>query len=201
MRPREIETPCAACAGTGRKWYSNTSGWRRGVGGQSLTEMQCDACWGSGDAAHPWENLRELEAHYEQRIASATFANMIDVFGFNGATLRHDVQGVVDVLKKVDDGVVLRGKLDFGVRRMAGLLAGRLQDMLAGEAAQASSETQALKTELAGHIGANLIRSVLHGPSRDSEVIQVNKTPTPDPLPEKFHRNFLYRPPYGQYKK
>ena len=59
-RPYDPHHPCESCRGTGWLMYSNTSGWRRGVGGAAMTWDQCEHCWGSGDADRPWPNLREL---------------------------------------------------------------------------------------------------------------------------------------------
>jgi 8-oxo-dGTP diphosphatase len=42
-----------------------------GVGGSAMTPGVCDKCWGSGDNARPWANLKELEGkirHYELEL-------------------------------------------------------------------------------------------------------------------------------------
>jgi hypothetical protein len=39
---------CRECAGTGRKVYGSTAGRRGGVGGQVMTEDECDRCDGRG---------------------------------------------------------------------------------------------------------------------------------------------------------
>lgn len=40
--------PCDVCLGTGLRTYANTSTWRRGAGGASMTTDVCSSCWGSG---------------------------------------------------------------------------------------------------------------------------------------------------------
>ena len=57
--PAEV---CPKCSGAGSKAYANTTTWRGGIGGQTITGGICDHCWGSGNAVHPWTNLRRLEA-------------------------------------------------------------------------------------------------------------------------------------------
>lgn len=53
---------CVSCGGSGVKAYANTSLWRGGVGGQTITTGICDHCWGSGHDNKPWENLRLVES-------------------------------------------------------------------------------------------------------------------------------------------
>lgn len=171
---------CSGCEATGRKCYPNTSGWFGGVGGCAITQDLCDTCWGSGDEEYPFRNLREMTERYEARVSQATFDSFLQKLNFQGPHMRAEVQGVVDVLNKVDQGDVLKGKLSFGVRRMAGLLGSMLGTMLKGskdpEPTKAESSTD-LRTKLAGHVGADMIRSVLNGPSKDSEVVHVNRKP------------------------
>lgn len=51
---------CPGCGGIGEKCYSSTATWGGGIGGQALTNAVCDKCWGSGDAARPWANLKQI---------------------------------------------------------------------------------------------------------------------------------------------
>lgn len=53
---------CKECGGSGSKVYGDTSTWRRGVGGQSLTQDVCDHCWGSGNRLAPWPDRRRATA-------------------------------------------------------------------------------------------------------------------------------------------
>lgn len=57
---RGVRDVCEPCGGLGARTYSDTSTWRRGVGGQSITVGVCDSCWGSGDAGRPWPSHREM---------------------------------------------------------------------------------------------------------------------------------------------
>lgn len=58
----EDATPCKACGGGGSRAYGSSATWHGGAGGQTVTNDVCDKCWGSGDAASPWFNLRRLAA-------------------------------------------------------------------------------------------------------------------------------------------
>ena len=55
------DVPCEACGGSGVRAYGNTTTWRNGAGGQTITSDICDKCWGSGNAAKPWMNLRRMK--------------------------------------------------------------------------------------------------------------------------------------------
>lgn len=59
---REANDICKACGGSGMLVYGSTSTWRGGIGGSAMTRGVCDKCWGSGDIAKPWTNLRNLPA-------------------------------------------------------------------------------------------------------------------------------------------
>ena len=56
----DIEHPCPACGGRGKRSYPSTATWVGGIGGQVVTTDICDKCWGSGDADRHWTNLRVL---------------------------------------------------------------------------------------------------------------------------------------------
>lgn len=51
---------CKRCHGAGTRSYGDTSTWRGGIGGQTITTDICDRCWGSGVENKPWLNLRVL---------------------------------------------------------------------------------------------------------------------------------------------
>lgn len=54
-------TLCRACSGWGVRDYPSSATWRKDpVAMRVVTRGQCDRCWGSGDAEHPWPNLRRL---------------------------------------------------------------------------------------------------------------------------------------------
>ena len=99
-----IETPCARCGGSGRYVYGSASTWRRGVGGCAMTTDVCDRCWGSGDANHPWTNLREREASEKKRIeerAADLFARRL---GARINTLRPAMEAIALELDRLSRG-------------------------------------------------------------------------------------------------
>lgn len=57
------DEPCKRCSGSGIAAYGSASTWRGGISGQVITSDVCDKCWGSGNAEHPWVNLRKLAHH------------------------------------------------------------------------------------------------------------------------------------------
>ena len=59
---RGVEHPCHRCAGLGVRAYADTSTWRGGIGGQSITQDTCDLCWGTGDQFRLGANLKQLRA-------------------------------------------------------------------------------------------------------------------------------------------
>jgi hypothetical protein len=61
QRDVDPDDACRGCRGWGRKAYPDTTTWRGGAGGQSITSGVCDECWGSGDPARPWADLRKVE--------------------------------------------------------------------------------------------------------------------------------------------
>lgn len=63
----DITDICPECSGAGTKAYSDTSTWRRGIGGQTITTDVCNKCWGSGSKAMPWRSWRN---HDEIRALS-----------------------------------------------------------------------------------------------------------------------------------
>lgn len=69
---RGIQYICDGCGGKGTKSYSSTTTWRRGIGGQSLTQDVCDICWGSGDYYSPWLDLRKFDATMKMITAIST---------------------------------------------------------------------------------------------------------------------------------
>ena len=51
---------CSSCGGEGMKAYSSTVTWKKGIGGQSITEDVCDKCWGTGRSDITGLNLKEI---------------------------------------------------------------------------------------------------------------------------------------------
>lgn len=81
LRGIEPETICRQCGGRGSTMYSNTSTWHHGVGGSAITSDVCDQCWGSGDEARPWTNLRQMRDTERQRIATEAVTLLARVAG------------------------------------------------------------------------------------------------------------------------
>ena len=69
LRSIELDDVCKICMGYGTRRYSNTSTWRGGMGGASITTGICDQCWGSGDRVHEWLNLRSLREDNAEAVA------------------------------------------------------------------------------------------------------------------------------------
>jgi DnaJ-class molecular chaperone len=61
LRYIEPEDQCRECGGSGIKTYGDTTTWRRGIGGQSMTSDVCDKCWGSGEDGKPWPSRRAMK--------------------------------------------------------------------------------------------------------------------------------------------
>jgi hypothetical protein len=101
---RGIEDVCPTCGGGGWLMYPDTATWRRGRGtiaGRALTPGVCDKCWGSGDAAHPWVNLRQVE----QRVKALKGALSEALDGWRSAT--YPVEScAIDRLRRVLEGGV-----------------------------------------------------------------------------------------------
>lgn len=76
------EAMCNKCNGVGKYMYPDTATWRSAPGvlsGRAMTLDLCDKCWGSGDEAKPYTNLRALEEERDKLRARA-------VSGLNGNT-------------------------------------------------------------------------------------------------------------------
>lgn len=57
---RGVDTVCTKCHGFGVRTYGDTTTWRGGIGGQSITRDVCDHCWGTGDEHKKGTDLRKL---------------------------------------------------------------------------------------------------------------------------------------------
>lgn len=69
-RWRHVRTPCLTCNGAGVRYYANGATWRGGAGGSVMTLALCDVCWGSGDAANHFDDLRKAAREEKARITS-----------------------------------------------------------------------------------------------------------------------------------
>ncbi len=119
MEWRGIEKLCPQCEGSGSRGYASTATWRGGIGGQMITAAVCDSCWGSGDAARPWANLRKLEAAYRDSRDKSTLDDLLKRLGGGRP---EDVLALAVVLRKIDGGAARRTSPGFWVRHLAGWL-------------------------------------------------------------------------------
>lgn len=98
---RNEDDACEQCAGLGTKMYGNTSGWRRGIGGQAMSVDVCDKCWGSGMDDRPWLNLRELEQNQQKEIARRATTAVADACGAHYPTTAESIREIIKVLDKL----------------------------------------------------------------------------------------------------
>ncbi len=123
MTPEEIERlvahrrhieikKCERCQGWGSLMYSNTATWRRGgMAGQMCTPGVCDLCWGSGDEARPWTDLRKLADEEDQRVVARAASLLADSLGEHLTTMRSAHLALAEVLETQEK----RRKLPEGV--------------------------------------------------------------------------------------
>ena len=62
---------CQRCGGAGERAYADSTTWRGGIGGQTITASVCDGCWGTGRTDVTGPNLRRLEVAFNKRVAEA----------------------------------------------------------------------------------------------------------------------------------
>ena len=71
IQPEDV---CPVCDVCGVRVYGSTATWGGGIGGAAMTAGVCDRCWGSGDSANPWTNLRQLRDEESARVAERAVA-------------------------------------------------------------------------------------------------------------------------------
>lgn len=124
--------PCKVCDGWGCRNYSNTSTWRKGVGGASITRDVCDSCWGSGEEGRPWLDLRKLAAEEEQRVATRALRYFAEECGAGLSACKPGTEALAGELEKLSRG---RKERPYFFRHLAGVLAKKLRKAVAdGEA-------------------------------------------------------------------
>lgn len=143
---RGVETPCPKCQGYGVRAYGSTATWRGGIGGQSITNGVCDACWGSGDANRQWANLRKLESERVAMSDRECAEWLARKCGASYSRMRESLARFADVIeaegrrRKVPAGVDL-----FWYSRAAEAVAGALRSLAkepTGSAAIASESSK-----------------------------------------------------------
>jgi hypothetical protein len=95
---------CKTCAGNGWRWYSNTSTWRRGMGGCAMTRDLCDSCWGSGDANQSWTNLQDWRDNDDQRIHEQALKLLAEAAGATFIVCQPAATEIVKELRKLARG-------------------------------------------------------------------------------------------------
>lgn len=93
---RRIETPCPMCKGAGGIVYASGATWRGGMGTASMEYDVCDQCWGSGDVANPWTDLRKLEKDRDERIKAEAATLLMRASGAQYWTMAADVLRLSD---------------------------------------------------------------------------------------------------------
>lgn len=104
LRLRGVETPCPRCQGLGTKTYGSTSTWRGGMGGSTMTKDVCDECWGSGDMYQHGDNLREMRATENARIAERAATLLVDSVGANLSLAHPAIEAIVGELRRLANG-------------------------------------------------------------------------------------------------
>lgn len=127
LEQRGIETACPVCQGVGSRRYPSTSTWRGGMGGASITSDVCDKCWGSGDVARPWTDLRRLRNTERERIHLGAAALLAERCGVGLRTLLPGLDELVSELRKFERG---RKARPYGFDTVARCLANTLADMV-----------------------------------------------------------------------
>jgi len=156
---RHVRVACARCGGSGVRLYATGATWRGGAAGQVATPDVCNLCWGSGDAARPGADLRELLRAASRRSHASASSLLAERLGAHGgahaAALAH-LAGLLDALA-----------LTHGVRpplfvETCGALAATLRAMADASPAPPPPEAAAVTPELTEPQAAEL-RRLLEG--------------------------------------
>lgn len=91
-----------------------------------MTYGQCDACWGSGDTARPWPNVRELESARRDWEDDQCARHLARLTGCDLRLMRDDLATLVGVIEKESR----RRKSGFWYARSCEILAAALRRLL-----------------------------------------------------------------------
>lgn len=122
---RVCEVVCQGCQGAGDRVYGSTATWRGGIGGAAMTLGVCDVCWGSGDSAHPWENLRKLQKDKWEQVCRLARAYLEHGLGA-GIGLFIPVQRE---LADHVEAIAKKRKTSYDLRRLCALVAKTLRNL------------------------------------------------------------------------
>lgn len=96
---RDVEEPCQACGGSGRRLYGSTATWHGGIGGAAMTWDVCDRCWGTGDARRKGADLRAMTAARRAWEAEQCAKWLGDRIGASLSTMRPLLLAVATALQ------------------------------------------------------------------------------------------------------
>lgn len=97
---RNVDDPCQRCHGSGVRTYGNTSTWRGGIGGATMTNDVCDQCWGSGDRYRQGVDLKKLRSEEHVRVAEAAVDALARSVEATLSSTRADVMRIVEILRR-----------------------------------------------------------------------------------------------------
>lgn len=122
-RARRVDTPCPSCRGVGLA----VDGWRGGMR-VGMPWDTCSTCWGTGDAGHVGDDVRQLRADLATADAERAAAWLAHQVGAELETVR---AALPDVVRKIER---MRDRQDgIGpVWLTLDALAGALRDMCPG---------------------------------------------------------------------
>ncbi len=88
--------------------YSSGATYHGGAGTASLAYDICDKCWGSGDEGEPFDNLRERNERWKQKVAAAGIESITKSLGHcvEPFHLEHIAEGIAALgrKRKLPDG-------------------------------------------------------------------------------------------------
>jgi hypothetical protein len=104
LHRRGVDIPCSACSGYGVRLYSNTSTWKKGMGGNKCTKDVCNICWGTGDLYNRGLDLEEQRITENARISQRGFDLLAHSIGTSMLSLELPLTELVKELDKLSRG-------------------------------------------------------------------------------------------------
>ena len=123
--------PCPRCHGSGIRTYGSNSTWRGGLGGAMMSSDVCDGCWGSGDSANPWVNLRAFRDQTDHDVNRYAVTRLARAAGANMTSCRAAVESLLTHLDALTSPRRRKRDPEFFVNIVSGL-ARALRDGIAG---------------------------------------------------------------------
>jgi len=99
--------------------YSHGSTWRGGMGPNMYRMDICNLCWGSGNSAEPFLNLRDLCDRHAQELSYVKAEEYFHLQAFS----REQLITVYKILKGVAEGRYARNKTTFREAALFDMLA------------------------------------------------------------------------------